>query len=66
MDLADSQHAKFVIAGGNGGRADSDFCLNQYLTWLKGQYFTLSLNREEVEEHTVWKFETRTANQSKS
>ena len=66
VDLADSQHAKFVIAGGNGGRADSDFCLNQYLTWLKGQYFTLSLNREEVEEHTVWKFETRTANQSKS
>lgn len=57
VDLADPMHAKFVIAGGNGGRPDSDFCLNQYEKWLKGQYFTLNLKREEVDEHTVWQFE---------
>ena len=57
VDLADHQHAKFVIAGGNGGRTDSDFSMNQYATWLKGEFFTLNLKREEVEEHTVWKFE---------
>ena len=56
VDLADPQHAKFVIAGGNGGRADSDFSMNQYSTWLKGQYFVLNLNREEVDEYTVWQF----------
>lgn len=56
VDLADPQRAKFVIAGGNGGRVDSEFCLNQYSTWLKGQYFTLKLKRGEVEEHTVWQF----------
>jgi acyl-homoserine lactone acylase PvdQ len=57
VDLADPQSAKFVIAGGNGGRVDSEFCLNQYATWLKGQYFTLKLKREEVDEHTVWQFD---------
>jgi len=30
VDLADPLHAKFVIAGGNGGRADSVFLTNQY------------------------------------
>ena len=57
VDLADPQSAKFVIAGGNGGRVDSEFCLNQYATWLKGQYFTLKLKREEVDEHTIWQFD---------
>jgi penicillin amidase len=56
VDLADPQSAKFVIAGGNGGRVDSEFCLNQYSTWLKGQYFTLKLKREEIDEQTVWQF----------
>ena len=56
VDLNDSDHAKFVIAGGNGGRANSHFCLNQYDTWLKGKYLTLNLNRDEIEEHEVWKF----------
>ena len=57
VDLADPFKAKFVIAGGNGGRVESDFSMNQYTTWLKGQYFTLNLKREEVDEHTVWQFE---------
>ena len=57
VDLADPQHAKFVIAGGNGGRADSNFSMNQYATWLKGEYFTLNLKKEEIDEHTVWQFE---------
>ena len=56
VDLNDPEHAKFVIAGGNGGRVDSQFCLNHYPTWLKGGYFTLNLNREEIDESFVWQF----------
>ena len=56
VDLADPLHAKFVIAGGNGGRADSDFSTNQYKSWLKGEFFSLTLKREEIEEHSVWQF----------
>ena len=56
VDLADPDHAKFVIAGGNGGRPDSEFCLNQYSQWLKGQFFTLNLNRKEVDQYAVWQF----------
>jgi len=56
VDLADPLHAKFVIAGGNGGRTDSDFSTNQYESWLKGEFFTLTLRREEIEEHSVWHF----------
>ncbi len=36
VDLNDPEHAKFVIAGGNGGRVESKFCLNQIdesFTW---------------------------------
>ena len=56
VDLADPLHAKFVIAGGNGGRADSDFSTNQYESWLKGEFFSLTLEREEIDEHSVWQF----------
>ena len=56
VDLGDFSHARFVIAGGNGGRQDSMFATNQYSTWLDGNYFTLNLNREEIEEHVTWKF----------
>ena len=35
VDLNDPEHAKFVIAGGNGGRMESKFCLNHYTAWLK-------------------------------
>ena len=57
VDLADPYHAKFVIAGGNGGRPDSEFSKNQYLTWLKGEYFTLNLKRDEIDPSIVWQFE---------
>ena len=40
VDLNDPEHAKFVIAGGNGGRVESKFCLNHYTAWLKGDYYT--------------------------
>ncbi len=56
VDLADPLNAKFVIAGGNGGRADSDFLTNQYESWLKGKFFTLSLKREEIDVHSIWQF----------
>ena len=57
VDLNDPEHAKFVIAGGNGGRADSEFCLNHYTAWLKGNYFTLNFNREEIDESFTWQFD---------
>ena len=56
VDLADPYHSKFVIAGGNGGRSDSNFSMNQYKAWLEGSYYTLNLNREEVDEHLIWEF----------
>jgi penicillin amidase len=56
VDLADPFHSKFVIAGGNGGRSDSNFLMTQYKTWLEGNYYTLNLNREEVDEHLIWDF----------
>ena len=59
VDLADPLHAKFVIAGGNGGRADSDFSINQYKSWLKGEFLDLILEREEIDEHTIWQFNKR-------
>jgi len=54
VDLADPDHARFVIAGGNGGRADSPFVANQYATWLAGDYFTLNLKREELTVVDEW------------
>lgn len=57
VDLADPDHAQFVIAGGNGGRADSPFVTNQYPAWLVGNYFTLSLKREELIVADEWSCE---------
>jgi len=54
VDLADPDHAQFVIAGGNGGRADSPFVANQYSAWLEGEYFTLNLQREELTVVEEW------------
>lgn len=48
-DLADPLHFKFVIAGGNGGRPDSEFLTNNYKHWLEGEYFDMSLVRDEIE-----------------
>ena len=57
VDLGDHQHARFVIAGGNGGRPDSEFGTNQYSTWLQGGYFTLNLKRDEIDVHEIWQVE---------
>ena len=57
VDLNDPEHAKFVIAGGNGGRVESKFCLNHYTAWLKGDYYTLNFNREEINESFIWQFD---------
>ena len=57
VDLGDYTHARFVIAGGNGGRADSSFATNQYAAWLKGEYFTLNLKREEIDVQEIWELE---------
>ena len=54
VDLADPDHARFVIAGGNGGRPDSPYGTNQFATWLKGEYLTLALRREELLVDTIW------------
>ena len=53
VDLGDHQHARFVIAGGNGGRPDSQFGTNQYSTWLQGKYFILNLKRDEIDVHEI-------------
>ena len=54
VDLADTSQAQFVIAGGNGGRADSPMASNHYAAWLVGDYFTLKLKREEVDAIETW------------
>ena len=30
-----------------------------YESWLKGEFFTLTLEKEEIDEHTVWQFNKR-------
>lgn len=49
VDLADPLHARFVIAGGNGGRHDSPFLTNHYDAWLHGKYFDLTLVEDEID-----------------
>jgi penicillin amidase len=54
VDLADTRQAQFVIAGGNGGRADSSHAADHYAAWLAGDYFTLKLKRDEVDARETW------------
>ena len=49
VDLSDPLHFRFVIAGGNGGRVDSPFTINQYQSWLGGEYFDVSLVLDELD-----------------
>ena len=49
IDLADPLHFKFVIAGGNGGRPDSEFLTNNYADWLNGRYFDMTLVKQEID-----------------
>jgi len=49
VDLADPLHFRFIIAGGNSGRADSEHSTDQYGQWLRGEYVDVSLVRDEIE-----------------
>jgi penicillin amidase len=49
VDMADPLRFKFVIAGGNGGRPDGENISDHYDAWLKGEYFDMSLVREEID-----------------
>lgn len=48
VDMADPLRFKFVIAGGNGGRPDSKHISDHYESWLHGQYFDMSLVKDEI------------------
>lgn len=54
VDLADPDHCRFVIAGGNASSAESSHVLDHYQTWLAGKYFNVSLVRDEITEEAVW------------
>lgn len=41
VDLADPDHTRFVMAGGNSGRHDSPHSMDQYALWLSGDYVTV-------------------------
>jgi penicillin amidase len=56
VDLGDTSQARFVIAGGNGGRAGSPMATNHYTAWLAGEYFTLKLARDEIATVETWHF----------
>jgi penicillin amidase len=57
VDLGDTSRARFVIAGGNGGRAGSPMAANHYSAWLTGEYFVLQLDREDIDTVETWSFE---------
>jgi len=59
VDLADPDHSSFVIAGGNGGRPDGEHVLDHYRAWLSGEYYTLTLKREEIDVEETWKIENQ-------
>ena len=54
VDLADPDHARFVIAGGNSGRSDGEHISDHYQTWLSGDYYTVTLKREEIDVKKHW------------
>jgi len=58
VDLADPDHAQFVIAGGNGGLPQSPFATNQYPAWQLGNYYTLNLRRDELDVVSHWSCES--------
>ena len=56
VDLGDTTRARFVIAGGNGARAGSPLATNHYPAWLTGDYYTVKLQRGEVDVIENWTF----------
>lgn len=57
VDMADPLHFKFVIAGGNSGRVGSTHIADQYQQWLMGDYYDISLLRDELEIEQTMHFE---------
>jgi penicillin amidase len=49
VDMADPMRFKFVIAGGNGGRPDSENISDHYDAWLHGRFYDMSLIRAEID-----------------
>ena len=54
IDMADPLRFKFVIAGGNGGRSDSEHISDHYDAWRHGNYFDMSLVRNEITVNDHW------------
>lgn len=59
VDLADPEHARFVICGGNSGRPESEHVLDHYQAWLRGDYYTLTLKKEEIDVTEHWHIENQ-------
>ena len=53
VDLADPLHFRFVIAGGNSGKPESNHFADQYDYWLNSQYYDVSLVRDELDIEEV-------------
>ena len=49
VDLADPDRCRFVICGGNSGRTGSEHFADNYQTWLDGEYFDVTLVRDELD-----------------
>ena len=62
VDMADPLRFKFVIAGGNGGRNNSDHISDHYHTWLHGNYYDMSLIRDEIIVKHLWQSKSNSAN----
>lgn len=54
VDLATPERCEFVIAGGNSGRPGSPHVSDHYPTWLKGDYFELTLDRDKIAVEDQW------------
>ncbi|MCZ6887805.1 MAG: penicillin acylase family protein, partial [Gammaproteobacteria bacterium] len=57
VDLADPDHCRFVICGGNSARPGSAHIVDHYPAWLKGEYFQVSLVRDELTVEETWSIE---------
>jgi acyl-homoserine lactone acylase PvdQ len=62
VDMADPLRFQFVIAGGNGGRTDSDHISDHYRAWLHGNYFDMSLIRDEIIVKHLWQSKSISSN----
>ena len=54
VDLADPDHCRFVIAGGNAAGPESPHVMDHYQTWLAGDYYDVTLVRDEIVAEDLW------------